>query len=138
MGLRLHWAHHLLLPCDPTSAAQARVFIRRVLNDHDLGHLIDEVQLVASELASSAFVHANTPFTVSAAGNSAFLLVRVRDQSSALPVLPDAAQAGPVTALATARTGGRGLGLVDAFASTWGVDAGRDGSKTVWATFATR
>jgi anti-sigma regulatory factor (Ser/Thr protein kinase) len=136
MGLRLDWSDHLLLPCEPSSAARARAFARSALEDHDLGEVIDEVQLVVSELASNAVVHAKTSFTVSVAGNTTFVLVRVRDQSAVLPILRAAAQAGPATAASLVRMGGRGLVLVDAFASTWGIDSGRDG-KTVWATFAT-
>lgn len=135
MGNRPHWSHHLLLPCERASAARARVFTQDALNAHFLAHLIDEVQLVVSELASNAVVHAKTPFTVSVTGNSTFLLVGVRDQSPD-PVLRGPAVVGLAMAAADARTSGRGLFLVDAFTSTWGVDLERDGGKTVWATFA--
>ena len=50
--------------------------------------------------------------------------VEVRDESAALPLIREVS---PVTAT------GRGLHLVEKFASRWGVDAADDGQgKTVW------
>jgi len=38
--------------------------VTRQLVDHRLAYLVDEVRLVASELATNAVVHAATEFTV--------------------------------------------------------------------------
>ncbi|WGL50807.1 ATP-binding protein [Nocardioides sp. BP30] len=134
METTLHWSHHLLLPCAPDSAARARFFIRGELVEHDLTHLSDDVELVVGELASNAIVHARTPFSVSLAANTVFVLVRVRDQAPASTLRPP--RADFLTATDPARIGGRGLLLVEVFSSSWGVEPERDGGKTVWATFS--
>jgi anti-sigma regulatory factor (Ser/Thr protein kinase) len=136
MGTHLYWSHHLLLPCEPVSVRRARLFVKEALDEHDLEHLADEVLLVVSELATNAAVHARTPFTVSAAGNTSMLFVRVRDRSPITPVIHDGEPTGG-RAMAAPAVGGRGLLLVDSVSSSWGVDRGAAG-KTVWASFARR
>jgi len=87
---------------------------------------IDDVVLVASELVGNAVVHTVTPdesLDVSWEIEPASVIVRVADTSGELPV----------TRMAdTVRTGGRGLAIVAAIASDWGVQRWPSG-KEVWA-----
>jgi len=128
----LQWSHHVLLPCEPTSVRRARRFAHEALEQHDLEDLTQAVELVVSELATNATVHARTPFSVTMCGDDDAVVVQVRDQSSTLP-LPAAPAFGEDR---IARVGGRGLGLVSHFSSDWGVRPGaKSDGKTVWATF---
>jgi hypothetical protein len=61
MGKTVLWHRAMLLP-HPFSAARAREFVGHRLTDHDLPYLIDDVQLVASALATAAALHARRPF----------------------------------------------------------------------------
>jgi anti-sigma regulatory factor (Ser/Thr protein kinase) len=84
--------------------------------------LASDVALVTSELASNAVRHAATPFEVVLDFSSGHVRVEVRDASPAVP------RGGAADDGAT----GRGLGVVDRLASSWGVDA-TDRGKVVWA-----
>lgn len=83
----------------------------------------DDVQLVVSELATNAVIHAGTPFSVSVSSNESVMRIEVSDWSVRRPIVRD----GSPTAIS-----GRGLRLVAAVAGDWGVEPGPDG-KTVWA-----
>jgi anti-sigma regulatory factor (Ser/Thr protein kinase) len=96
------------------------------LLDHGLRHLVDDLQLVVSELATNAMVHAKTPFLVTLC---AF------EESVRLEVL-DGGQSGPVQyAAQTLETSGRGVAIVDDLARAWGVTGNTSGGKFVWAEF---
>ncbi len=84
-----------------------------------------DAQLVVSELATNAVIHAGTPFSVSLSFDGSTIRISVHDWSSARPVMQDAAPTAP---------SGRGLRLVDAVTRDWGVEPATDG-KTVWAEF---
>jgi anti-sigma regulatory factor (Ser/Thr protein kinase) len=105
--------------------AAARHFIRALLRargdgDRPLAH---DAQLVVSELATNAVIHARTPFSVSMRHEPAAIRISVADASPLHPIVEHT----PPTALS-----GRGLRLVDAVAGSWGVEHGPAG-KTVWA-----
>jgi anti-sigma regulatory factor (Ser/Thr protein kinase) len=51
------WSDHTVLPASPDSPAEARAFVVRLLVEHRLLYLVDDVRLVASELATNAVVH---------------------------------------------------------------------------------
>jgi anti-sigma regulatory factor (Ser/Thr protein kinase) len=87
------------------------------------GTLLDDARLLVTELATNAVVHARSPFSVMARSEGDLVRLSVRDASSHTPTL----RAGGPTA-----TSGRGLRLVAALSSSWGVDTSADG-KTVWA-----
>ncbi|WP_336050513.1 ATP-binding protein [Streptomyces sp. CA2R101] len=117
-----------LLPGDDRSAARARAALRRQLRVwHISGELADSAERLLSELVTNAMrAQAQAPGApevgvrfVWAGGR---LRLEVRDVSDELPVMNDAEEDEEC---------GRGLVLVDALASGWGVD--RDGTgKTVW------
>ncbi len=89
------------------------------------GHpeLLDDVLLVVSELASNAVRHAGTPFSVTVRCDAEGLAIVVEDSSLERPVLR---HPGPHALF------GRGLHLIGALATDWGVEPTRDG-KAVWA-----
>jgi anti-sigma regulatory factor (Ser/Thr protein kinase) len=110
----------------PESAGPARDFVIDALRGWGHGGaLLDDAQLVVSELATNAIVHARSVFWVEARTHSSSLRLSVRDAS---PDVPTACQAVPLA------PSGRGLDLVAALATSWGVDLTADG-KTVWAEF---
>jgi anti-sigma regulatory factor (Ser/Thr protein kinase) len=87
---------------------------------------VDDVVLVASELVGNAVVHTVgqlDELSVSWEIEPVTVVVRVTDTS---PTLPRPSSADPN------RPGGRGLAIVAAIASDWGVQRSRQG-KQVWA-----
>lgn len=122
------WGHETILPAEPESASRAREFVRQHLVDHELVPLVDDVQLVASELTTNAVMHARSPVTVRLALQEGALRIAVADSA---PAIPAACSAQPLD------THGRGLFIVDCLTEHWGVTAEPDGAKTVWATFPT-
>jgi anti-sigma regulatory factor (Ser/Thr protein kinase) len=123
------WSHDIELAAEPLSASKAREFVCLRLVEHDLLYLVDEVQLVASELATNAIVHANTPFIVSLSAVDQTVLLAIRDGSRSVPV-----GARPQVI----DMGGRGLMVVQLLSHGWGVSSDGRGSKSVWASFAMR
>jgi anti-sigma regulatory factor (Ser/Thr protein kinase) len=106
--------------------AAARTFVTGHLIQNGLLSEVETVGLVISELATNAVIHAGTPFTVTLGRSNGTLSVAVRDLSFGRPQsLP------PGRGL---DEGGRGLAVIAALSSTWGITALSDG-KLVWATF---
>jgi anti-sigma regulatory factor (Ser/Thr protein kinase) len=107
----------------------ARDFICEHLVAHDLLYLVEDIRLVASELATNAMVHAHTPFVVTLSEMNGVVLLAIRDGSTSVPVriTPQVMEMG-----------GRGLMLVELLSEQWGARTESDGSKSVWASFATR
>jgi anti-sigma regulatory factor (Ser/Thr protein kinase) len=107
-----------------TAARQARHFVVDVLTRWGhAGGFLEDAQLVVTELATNAIVHARSPFSVRLQPQGRGVRLAITDTSLSRPTLHDA---GPLA------TSGRGLRLVDALATNWGVELATDG-KTVWA-----
>ncbi|MGW4954793.1 ATP-binding protein [Streptomyces parvulus] len=114
------------------SVPDARRFARAVLAEWNLPQLIDAAEMVTSELASNAVLHArHTAFRVTfhRLGQDQ-VQVAVIDRSSALPVRahPDDED-----------DRGRGLAIVDALSRQWDVEPmwwGTKLGKRVWAVLA--
>jgi anti-sigma regulatory factor (Ser/Thr protein kinase) len=103
------------------SVRRARLLTRGLRSQ--LGESVENcLELVVSELAANAVLHARTPFEVSIALGSR-VRVEVRDASPQPPVMQPFAIDAP---------SGRGLRLVDACADDWGCQVLADG-KVVWA-----
>lgn len=108
----------------PGSARAARGFVARTLASWGDAELVDEAALLVSELVTNAIVHARTPveLAIDDRGSRAVLRVEVGDTGAGLParreVGPDALS-------------GRGLAIVAALATSWGVDV-TDAGKVVW------
>ena len=107
----------------PTSLGAVRSFVKDALTSWGKAAIIDDASMVVSELATNAIVHANSPFRVSITATDTGVSVAVDDLSPDPPILrePD-----------TAATGGRGVLLVAALSSRWGVQTGPHG-KRIWA-----
>ena len=120
------WAHRAQFPCDSASAARAREFVRVRLVQHGFSSLVEDARLVASELATNAVLHAQTPFTVTLRGDDHSVLLTVRDGSPLTPLL--------VTAQGMDERG-RGIAIVGRLSHSWGTAASTDGAKSVWAWF---
>lgn len=125
------WSHETLLEADVGSPTKARAFVVRHLVEHRLLYLVDDIRLVASELASNAVVHAKTAFTMTLKGRPHSVLLTVRDGSQSAPILSHAA-------IQEMSLAGRGLIIVNLISQTWGVDLGEGSEKSVWASFDTR
>jgi anti-sigma regulatory factor (Ser/Thr protein kinase) len=124
------WSHEVVLPAEVGSASRARAFVTHHLVEHRLLYLVDEVRLVASELATNAVVHARTRFTVILEGREHSVLLTVCDGS---PIEPAALDIRPEMSMT-----GRGLHIVNLVSKTWGVTALDGTNKSVWAQFEKR
>jgi anti-sigma regulatory factor (Ser/Thr protein kinase) len=111
----------VLLNCRE-SVAEARAFVRAVAGRVVDGEQLDVVMLLTSELVTNAIIHART---------GARLTVRVDDGGVRVEVA-DAAHRLPVRRTPSVdAVGGRGVQLIDALASRWGVEPSSTG-KVVW------
>lgn len=108
---------------DASSIGEAREFVRDSLAVTDAPvDVIDCAVLLVSELAANVTLHARTEVRVTVRFDDEALWAEVKDWSSRLPQ--------PCLAPEDA-TSGRGLRLVEAIASHWGVERDEDG-KVVW------
>lgn len=108
--------------------SQAPRAARQLVSDalRDWGYneaVLADAELVCSELATNAVVHARTPFSVVARRKRSGVRISVHDESPVPPALRDD---GPTA------SSGRGLRLVGLLARGWGVEPTVSG-KTVWA-----
>lgn len=129
MNQTLGWSHETAFAAVPASASKARDFICQHLAAHQLPYLVEDVRLVASELATNAMVHARTPFVVTLSERDGVVRLTIRDGSTSIPV-----RSTPQVM----DMSGRGLMLVELLSNEWGASADPDGTKTVWASFSTR
>ncbi|GAA3936458.1 SpoIIE family protein phosphatase [Actinoplanes auranticolor] len=108
------------LPNDRRTPAAARALVRSVLEEAGLDSLVNEALLLTTELSTNAVVHAGTEVDIEVDADPAGLTVTVTDFAP-----------GPVEQLAVGPRNeqsdigevaerGRGLLLVDHFASRWG------------------
>jgi CheY-like chemotaxis protein len=109
---------------DPRAAALARRFVEQQCVHWRCDELIESASLVVSELVANAVTHAQSGCAVRLSRLSAALRVEVEDQGVGTP--------DPFAA-SVEDEHGRGLVLVTAVATAWGVAAGAPGRKVVWA-----
>jgi anti-sigma regulatory factor (Ser/Thr protein kinase) len=112
-------------PAEADAPSAARRFVANVLQRRRYGEPAhtEDAQLVVSELATNAVIHAGSPFSVAVHYVGSAIRISVHDRNPGLPMLR---HGGP------AARAGRGLHLVGALARAWGVEPSADG-KTVWA-----
>ena len=116
-----------MVRCPPVDLREARRFVGACCgaagHDEDVGEV---AVLLTSELVTNALVHA---------GGGARVSVDVAPERVHVEVAD--AQPGPVApaAWSESATSGRGLALVEALASAWGVRPA-DGGKVVWFDLA--
>ena len=111
-----------MFPPQPSSAAAARDFVGSVCLDWHLEALLDDLALVVTELVANAVRHAGTDIAVKLVRLEGGVRLEVHDGSTR-PLRPRSA-----TVL---DEGGRGLLLVDALSSRFGVE-GEPKGKRVW------
>ncbi len=115
------------LTLDPLAQAvsSARHYVRDALPALGGEGLRDNAQLAVSELVTNATLHARTPMTIGIERTPAGRIrINVRDHCRSVP---------QPRAYALTATTGRGLRLVDAVCTAWGIDAAPDGDgKIVW------
>jgi hypothetical protein len=109
-----------LFPPNLSSIPAARRFAEEVLCDVAVD--LDEIVLLVSELATNAVIHAKTDFAVRIRIDPLPVRVELQDWS---PNQPDLLNPG------IDEPSGRGIMIVDAFASSWGVSFHEIG-KRVW------
>jgi anti-sigma regulatory factor (Ser/Thr protein kinase) len=108
----------------PQSVGQARRLVRAALEAGRAEVDADVAVLLTSEVVSNALLHARSPMILSINVERDAIRVAVHDASPATPHLRDYSP--------TAATG-RGLHLVEALASQWGLDPADNGAgKWVW------
>jgi anti-sigma regulatory factor (Ser/Thr protein kinase) len=112
---------NLHLPPRPASARDARTKVRAMVTDWP-AQCAAALQVLVDELVTNAILHARSDAELKATVNGRVARVQVRDSSVRLP-----------TALhyGTSSVTGRGLHLVEALATRWGVDEVA-GGKIVW------
>lgn len=104
--------------------AMARRFVVRATVAAGWEDHVDDVALLASELATNAVLHGARPIAVAVAAGGHRLRVEVSDAAPALPVELDL---GPEI------ENGRGLAIVEAVADEWGAERVAGDGKVVWA-----
>ncbi len=130
------------LPAMASSVATARIHVRDVLEKWRLLFVVDDAELVVSELVTNA-IHATNLVPPQARYSELYdrleivclclhhldsdLLIEVWDPRT---TAPEPRQAG------TNDERGRGLLLVEAMCSKWGTYWPKTGGKTVWATIS--
>lgn len=115
----------LRLPPVARSSSMSRRFVERALARWELDDLCDVAVLLTSELVTNAIVHAQTEVAVTITRDDPRTIsVAVSDNSRSEP-RPQRHTDDSAT--------GRGLGILDALASSWGV-VSDPGGKTVTFT----
>jgi anti-sigma regulatory factor (Ser/Thr protein kinase) len=107
----------------PAAPSQARRFVTDTLRQWELHELIDPANLIVSELATNAVVHARSGFTVSLNHDGPVVRIAVGDGAGGIPHRGVAGTDAPR---------GRGLPIIEAVAARWGHLA-LDRGKLVWA-----
>ncbi|MFC4563173.1 SpoIIE family protein phosphatase [Nocardiopsis mangrovi] len=116
----------------PETAGDARSFVRETLANWSVESDADDIILLVSELVTNAVVHAESvlELTVRRLNGAVEVVVADRVPGRAVP------QAGPLTVDTSpshenARSGGLGLALAAAIATSWGVSYSKE-DKAVW------
>lgn len=123
----------------PASVPAVRRFVDDVLVGWGRVDLLDDVMLSATELATNATLHSgSTFFEVELSADDVAVRVAVVDRgaTSARAIANRGEGTTSVEALEDESMTGRGLFLVSALASAWGVDDLPGGTR-VWAEFVT-
>ncbi|MDT4988156.1 MAG: hypothetical protein QOI74_2250 [Micromonosporaceae bacterium] len=117
--------HRQWLRSTPAAAHSAREAVAAACRDWNLPSLVDDAELLVTELVSNAVRHAGGEMELAIVVREHFLHMSVRDSSPNRPrrMVPDPHNS----------EGGRGLILIDAVAAGWGSIPTPDG-KVVWAT----
>jgi anti-sigma regulatory factor (Ser/Thr protein kinase) len=111
----------MTLPIDERSPAAARRLLLAALDGRE-DPVVDDAVLVISELVTNGVRHTRAVLLVLVTIENHTLHVDVTDDNPTLPTPPDPEHDA---------TNGRGLRIVDALATRWGITRTTEG-KTVW------
>ncbi len=118
-------SERLHLPADTTCAAHARCIVRETLHSWGLDSFEPTASLLATEMATNAFLHAGGASMLMLSVDSTRLRIDVTDHVPESD--PRRVDAGDLS------ENGRGLALVASIADRWGVRRSRrEHTKTVW------
>ena len=125
---RLNWRRYetacLNVGPEATDVAVARRFVGDQCRDWGCSDVVEDAQLVVSELVTNALIHGQSRCELRAGLSDAALRLQVVDSGAGMPD-PQIAGEGDEH--------GRGLLLVSALCAAWGVEALPGGGKIVWA-----
>ncbi|HUP69338.1 MAG TPA: response regulator [Acidimicrobiales bacterium] len=110
------------LEADPRSSAAARRFVEETLRRWECEGLLDTVNLLVSELVTNSIVHAASAADIAVLLKPAAVRIEVADHGQVVPAVKDADDSD---------TSGRGLAIVEALSSAWGIVPNPHG-KTIW------
>lgn len=110
------------LPSSAASAGVARRFAADVMADWGAIDLVDQVSLCVSELVTNALIHTATEVQLVLRLSPSSVRVEVIDHSDRMPAMREHSES---------ETSGRGLQIVQAVSSAWGVEPVGSG-KAVW------
>ncbi|GAB2460246.1 ATP-binding protein [Jatrophihabitans fulvus] len=115
--------------CEPEAVGEARRWVRDQLEQlfPDLDGLVaDDVGLTVSELVTNCVRADGHDLSVSLTAHRSEITVAATDDAPGVPVVSSPPDSQP---------SGRGLAIVEAVTSAWGVESAGDGHKTVWGRF---
>jgi anti-sigma regulatory factor (Ser/Thr protein kinase) len=111
----------------PESVVAARQFVRAALTSWGESDLVDDGELIVSELATNAVIHGDSPFRASIERFPHVVRIAVEDAGPGFPHSYRAAYDA---------SSGRGVAIVEALSDQWGCDP-VDGGKVFWVELAT-
>ncbi|WP_406118845.1 ATP-binding protein [Streptomyces sp. NBC_00989] len=114
-----------------SSVRQARELVRKRLAEYGLQDLVDVAELLVSELATNAVVHAGGRYRLTLSLGVGILRCEVADERRHLPRPPHRRVESDDLDVDPDSENGRGLFLVDALAHRWGSRLVEEG-KEVW------
>jgi serine phosphatase RsbU (regulator of sigma subunit) len=122
--VRLPPAREFVLAAEPDAAPRARRYVAEVLAGAAPAAVVGNAELVVTELVTNAVLHGRAPIVVRIAPTGSGARIEVEDGGRDLPMAPP---------LNFHSMTGRGLALVTAIATAWGVEPASGGRKIVWA-----
>ena len=115
---------HITLSESDLAARQAREAVRSAVTEWQLTSCLDDALLIASELVTNAATHGFGEVSLHLRVSGSLLRIEVHDEQ--VDALPE------TRAPDDTEPGGRGLHLVEALSSNWGLEVGAR-TKTIWA-----
>jgi len=116
----------LVLPGQRQSVAVGRHWVVRAVVERGISGMANQVvELLSSELLANAVLHGSDGGAIGIQVRHTATIVRisVSDLGTSSPVVLHNEPSAP---------NGRGMAIVEAMSSRWGVDGHTDGGKTVW------